>query len=84
MTTWQVALVREQGAEFAVVCVRDSVIDSSGERDDLIRWWSLHLECPAVLIGAQRHRTYGRRDIVAFLSRVHPSRLPWRQMNVAA
>ncbi len=84
MTTWQVALVREQGVEFAVVCVRDSVIDFPGERDELIRWWSLQLMRPVALIGAQRHRTYGRRDIVDFLSNVHPSRLPWRQMNVAA
>lgn len=84
MTTWQVALVREQGVEFAVVSVRDSVIDFPGERDELIRWWSLQLMRPVALIGAQRHRTYGRQDIVAFLSKVHPSQLPWRQMNVAA
>lgn len=84
MTTWQVALVREQGVEFAVVCVRDSVVDSPGERDELIRWWSLQLMRPVALIGAERHRTYGRRDIVDFLGSVHPSQLPWRQMNVAA
>lgn len=84
MATWQVALVREQGVEFAVVCVRDSVIDSPGERDELVRWWSIHLARPTVLMGAQRHRTYGRQDIVGFLSAIHPSRLPWRQVNVAA
>lgn len=84
MTTWQVALVREQGVEFAVVSVRDSVVDSPGERDNLIQWWTVHLGRPTVLIGAQRHRTYGRRDIVDFLSQIDPSRLPWRQMNVAA
>ena len=84
MTTWRVALVKEQGVEFAVVCVRDGVVDTPGERDDLIRWWTVHLGRPVVLIGAQRHRTYGRQDLVAFLSKVHPSRLPWRQMKVAA
>ena len=84
MATWQIALVREQGVEFAVVCVRDSVIDFPGERDTLIRWWTRHLGRPAVLIGAHRHQTYGRRDIVDFLGTIHPSQLPWRQMNVAA
>ena len=84
MATWQVALVREQAVEFAVVCVRDNVVDFPGERDDVVRWWSLHLGRPAVLMGAQRHRTYGRRDIVDFLSNIEPSRLPWRQVSVAA
>ena len=84
MTTWQVALVREQGVEFAVVSVRDSVLDIPTERDELIRFWSTQLMRPTVLIGAQRHRTYGRDDIVRFLSRVHPSRLPWRRMDIAA
>ncbi|AWM88623.1 hypothetical protein C4E04_19060 [Microvirga sp. 17 mud 1-3] len=83
MSTWQVALVREQGVTFGVVSVRDSVIDSPSQRDDLIRWWTMKLGCPAVLIGAQRHRTYGRQDIVRFLRNVHPSQLPWRKMNVA-
>jgi hypothetical protein len=83
MSAWQVALVREQGVEFAVVCVRDGVVDAPGERDKIAGWWTMHLARPVVLMGAQRHRTYGRRDIVAFLSRVLPSRLPWRHMNVA-
>lgn len=84
MATWQVALVREQGVEFGVVCVRDSVVDFPGERDSIAQWWSLHLGRPVVLIGAQRHRTYGRRDIVQFLSGIHPSQLRWRTMNIAA
>jgi hypothetical protein len=84
MSTWQVALIKEQGAEFAVVCVRDSVIDNPTEREELLRWWAAHLARPVALMGSQRHRSYGRRDIVGWLESVDPARLPWRQLNVAA
>ena len=83
MSTWEVALVREQGVSFAVVCVKDGVVENSSERDQVRSWWEAELGQPAVLIGAQRHRTYGRTDIVRFLRDVHPSRLPWRRMQVA-
>jgi hypothetical protein len=82
MATWQVALVREQGVEFGVVLVRDHVVDTPSERDDLVRAWTMELGRPAVLMGDHRHRTYGRRDIVDWLSTVHPSQLPWRRMTV--
>lgn len=84
MSTWDVALVREQGVSFGVVSVRDSVLSSPSERDKVVRAWSLELGIPAVLIGARDHRLYGRRDIVRFLANVHPSRLPWRRMTLAA
>jgi hypothetical protein len=82
MTTWQVALVREQGVEFGVVVVQDHVIDSPTERDNLLNWWTAELGRPVALLGGQRHRSFGRRDIVDWLRNVHPSRLPWRQMTV--
>lgn len=84
MTTWQVALVREHGAEFGVVLVRDSVVDSLSEREDVYRYWTLFLSRPVALLGERHFRSYGRRDIVAWLKNVHPSRLPWQQITVAA
>ncbi len=84
MSNWQVALVREQGVEFGVVCVRDSVIDNHSQRDEILRWWGAHLGRPVALMGAQRHGAYGRKDIVGWLQSVDPSRPPWRQMSVAA
>lgn len=83
MSTWNVALVREQGVSFAVVGVRDSVINNSADRDQLVQSWSYELGMPAVLLGAHDHRLYGRTDIVRFLKNVHPSRLPWRKMTLA-
>ena len=84
MATWQIALIREQGVEFAAVCVSDAVLDSAQQRDELINWWTFELGRPVVLLGARRHRTFGRQDLVTFLRNVHPSRLPWRQLTIAA
>jgi len=82
MSSWQVALVKAQSVEFAVVCVRDDVVESSHERNRLTAWWHGQLERPVVLLGARRHRLFGRRDIVNFLRQIEPSRLPWRRMQV--
>jgi hypothetical protein len=82
MATWQVALVREQGVEFGVVVVQDHVIDNPTERDNLLSWWTAQLGRPVALLGSQRHRSFGRRDIVNWLRNIHLSQLPWRQMTI--
>lgn len=84
MQNWQIALVREQGISFAVATVKDHVIHNRSEADQVIGQLMLHLGQPVVLLGARQHRLYGRPDIVRFLSRVHPSRLPWRRIDLAA
>jgi len=84
MAAWKIALVREQGVEFAVVLVQDNVIDNPHQRDELVQAWSLRLGRPVALLGAKRHRSYGRRDIVGWLESIDPARLPWRQMTIAA
>jgi hypothetical protein len=84
MATWQVALVREQGVSFGVVSVQDSVLDSPTQRQELSNRWTIKLGCPAVLLGARRHKLFGRSDIVRFLERIDPARLPWKQLSVAA
>jgi len=82
MATWQVALVREQGVEFGVVVVQDHIIDNPSERERLLSAWAAELGRPVALMGGQRSRTFGRTDIVNWLSNVHPSRLPWRQVTI--
>lgn len=83
MSQWQIALVREQGVNFAVAAVRDHVIHNQQEAEGLITALSVRLSQPVVLLGAQRHETYGRPDIVRFMRNVHPSQLPWRRMKLA-
>jgi hypothetical protein len=82
MSAWQIALVKEQGIEFGVVVVNDAVIDDSLKRNEIWRWWTARLGRPTALIGASRHQTFGRDDIVRWLSSVHPSRLPWRSITI--
>jgi hypothetical protein len=84
MSTWQVALIREQGVEFAVVCVKDHVLNSPSERDALLARWTAFLRRPVALLGAERHQTFGRRDIVDWLASIQLSQIPWQQMTIAA
>lgn len=84
MARWQIALVKEQGINFAVASVKDHVIQNRSEAENLISALRVRLGQPVVLLGAQQHRLYGRPDIVRFLSNIDPSRLPWRQIDLAA
>jgi hypothetical protein len=81
MPTGQIALVREQGVEFAVVCVLDSVVSSQSQREEAYRAWTFRLQRPVALMGAQRHEVFGHEKIVDFVSSIDPSRLPWRNFH---
>ena len=84
----QVALVREQGVNFAVVVVKSTVIHGSkSKKDDLVQSFSVEFGVPSVLMAQDsrgRPTYYGRPDIVRFLSNVLPQRLPWRDFTLTA
>lgn len=82
MAQWQIALICEQGINFAVATVKDHVISNHQEADKVVSALSLRLGQPVVLLGANHHQTYGRRDIVRFLQNVHPSQMPWRRVDL--
>jgi hypothetical protein len=82
MPTGSIAFVREQGSNFAVVCVPDRIVEGAVEREGIYQAWTRDLRLPVVLMGADRHRLYGHRGFVGFVSSVHPSRLPWRKMGM--
>jgi hypothetical protein len=84
MATFDVALVREQGVSFAILSVADSVINSPTQRNHLIEQGVAWFQLPTVLMGSHSGKLWGRHDLVRFLSRVHPSRLPWRRMSLSA
>ena len=83
-----VALVREQGVNFAVVAVKPQVLTKpKGEKDDLVAAYSLEFDAPAVLMAQDargRPTYYGRRDLVRFLSHVLVEQLPWREFTIRA
>jgi hypothetical protein len=82
----QVALVHEQGVDFAVVVVKSSVL--SGPRstqDEFVATFSIEFGCPAVLMAQDSRgvpKYYGRRDIVNFLANIFPEQLPWREFTL--
>jgi hypothetical protein len=79
------ALVREQGVEFAVVAVKSQAVSSDAARRDAIAGFgALFPGIPIVLMAqsANGRPTYwGRSDIVRFLARVDPARLPWKRFT---
>jgi hypothetical protein len=88
MTKGHVALVREQGVNFAVVTVKPSVLNRpKSSKDELVATFSLEFGAPAVLMAQDSRGVptyYGRRDLVAWLSNILPEQLPWREFTLAA
>jgi hypothetical protein len=82
MPTGNIAFVREQGVEFAVVCVADRIVEGSIEREGVYQAWTMELRRPVVLMGADRHRLYGHKSVIDFVASIHPSRLPWRTVGM--
>jgi len=79
------ALVKEQGVTFAIVVVKPQVLTSSN-KESVRQNFSQYFGYVPTILMAQNSRgipTYdGRRDIVQFLSRVHPSRIPWKRYTI--
>ena len=78
------AVIKEQGQQFAIVIVKSHVLNSS-ERDDVSREFSKYFPgMPIVLMAQNSSGTptyYGRKDIVAFLSKLHISQIPWKKFT---
>ena len=79
------ALIKEQNITFAVVVVKPHVLNSNQASDDARRSFSHVFPGVPIILMAQDHRgtpTYqGRKDIVAFLANVSPSRIPFKTYN---
>lgn len=78
------AVINEQGVTFAVVAVKPFVLNSSSREKARSEFSQLLGNVPTILM-AQNSRgipTYhGRRDIVDFLSHIHPARFPWKRFT---
>ncbi|MDO9103673.1 MAG: hypothetical protein Q7U57_01795 [Methylovulum sp.] len=79
----QGAIVREQGVSFAVVIVKQFVIDSQNEFQKAVTSFSSYFPGMPIVLMAQDNRgvpTYrGRKDIVNFLVNVQVSQIPWKE-----
>jgi hypothetical protein len=74
----KVAVVREQGQDFAVLLVKDAVLSSPQTRDNMLMFGRDHFGVRTALLG-EHGRTWGPRDIVNWLRGVAPEQLPWRE-----
>lgn len=79
---FDIALVREQGVDFAVVNVKRHVLDDQRAQEDLAATLVPHVGAiPVVFMAQSSHgkATYvGRRDLVRFLANLFVEQLPWR------
>jgi hypothetical protein len=76
------AIIKEQGQTFAIVIVKSYVLNSN-ERDDTAKQFSNYFPGMPIILMAQNSKGiptyYGKKDIVAFLSKLHMSQIPWKK-----
>lgn len=86
MPKLEAALVVEQGVRFAVVAVKNHIVNSQYESEKAIRQLtSIFPGYNIVVMGMKSggQSIYrGRKDIVNFLANVSPNRLPWKSYSV--
>lgn len=79
----QGAVIKEQGVTFAIVIVRQLVIQSQIEFQKAVGAFSNYFPGMPIVLMAQDGRgvpTYrGRKDIVKFLASIHISQIPWKE-----
>lgn len=79
------AVIREQGTTFAVVVVKNHVLNSTHEANETIRQFGpVFPGLPVVLMAQSNGRPtyYGRPDIAKFLASVSVSRIPWKRYTL--
>ena len=75
------SVVTEQGQTFGIIRVKSHVLNNSSEREDIIEFGRRAFgNMPIILFDDKRF--YGRPDIVSFLTRIHPSRIPWKEYTI--
>ncbi|WP_339671678.1 hypothetical protein [Dasania marina] len=79
----QGAVIKEQGVTFAITVVKRHVLNSLMQSQQTAQSFQpLFPGMPIVLMGQGSRGTptyWGSKDIVAFLSNINPSRIPWKE-----
>jgi hypothetical protein len=80
------AVIREQGATFAVVIVKQHVLNNSIEADRAILAFQPAFPGIPVILMAQDYRGvptyYGRRDLSQFMASVPLECIPWAEYSI--
>lgn len=78
------AIIKEQGVTFAIAVVKPFVLNSPSKEEVRASFIPYFGNIPIILM-AQNSRgipTYsGRRDIVNFLAKINPARIPWKHFS---
>jgi len=81
------AVVKELGITFAIVVVKPHIIQSTTETQEARNAYRhIFPDMPIILMGEDsqgKPAYYGRKDIVNFLAKTDPSRIPWRRYIIA-
>lgn len=79
----QGAVIKEQGVTFAVVIIKQHVLQSQSGAQAAAQAFRPYFPGMPLILMAQDSRgvpTYwGRKDIVNFLSNIHISQIPWKE-----
>lgn len=80
------AVIREQGVTFAVVVVRQTVLQNTMQANDAIRAFEPVFDGLPVVLMAQDSRGrptyYGRNDLSRFMANVPERNVPWRRYTI--
>lgn len=86
MSTFDGAVIREQGVTFGIMVVKRHVINDHAHRDRVVAQASRAFGgIPTVIMSQDARGTptfYGRDDIVRFMANVSLSRVPWKRYRV--
>lgn len=86
MSSFDGAIVNEQGVTFGIAVVRRGVLDNPSARDEAILEFSeVFGGIPTVLMAQDGQGTptyYGRSDIVDFLTSIQMEQIPWQRYSV--
>lgn len=76
------ALIKEQGVKFAIIVVKEHILNSSRADEVIISSQPMFPGVPIILM-AQNSRGvpkfYGRKDIVNFMANVPIEAVPWKK-----
>lgn len=81
------AVVRDQGVTFAVLVVKPHIVTSSQLSKEFTKFSTAYFPNMPIVLMNQNSKgisTYsGRRDIVKFLTNIHPDQMPWREYTIS-
>lgn len=85
MSSFEGALIREQGQTFAVVIVKHQHTASTSAADSARQAFQPHFPGVPVVLASQdsrgSFRYHGRQDLAKFLAGLHPSQIPWKKYS---